>query len=1549
MSSSAEAERIEQTVGRLRELWLDAADEDRPQAALMLGLAIADLVALLPDGDLRHAELAAEGTSRLDESVVSSPAVARARKLLSNHPAPSAEGAAFRLPGGNLSWDADWEVLRETLEAGRNLAAMLPMLAAALPAGLPLGQALTDIAAVIGAFDRGEWSAEGDAVLARAIRQMDADGLGSVGSMLRMVALVVRIARCRQAEKEGRQPGWPPLAEIDVVLDEMESQDLAQAFEGPFQQMAGMEYLWLACLIMMRLMADIRSPGTRRDSAWRDSTLRWISRASDYLSRVPPVYAGPVQQMRGNLARMSAELSQATMPSGPVSAPPRASPPGPATPPAQAEKPAVRIEEPPGLVAENSGAPGPLLSGPLSQLTSPQGVAGLQLLAQFIGDATTTAAAHLMVVAQAIFARRWTSDAEHELQELRQQADRLDEPAGSGPPDRAAVTAMLAMARVSKWHLMTSSPRPAERPSAGETTDLAGAVEDAIELLAEAEAESPSMAMFSDLRGVLHAEAAGLLTDLARPGGDQPDPGLIARAHEHMASVPAALLDQLPPVVSDIFLLQRIVADGIPPTPEDAGRIVSRMAEAAETTGVVLSLAEASCAAARKSQDAGSIGAALNELNKAGIALPAGSPLHFGRLILQAEMQTLLAGHTSSPGVLVDAIGAAFDALRISSAPAEKRLAAHRLVLIFSLMTVKGYREGPFEQVEDLLRSVLAEAGASDWPLRLIVTAGIGAALGMRGSAFDDRGRNEASVRYLADAERLLPEPMPDGDWYSTARVLYTWAAAHALHCPDAGVAPVALRVGGLLEDWLVRNPELVADEAAAAQELNELRTARASLSRPAEHDDGSPPGEARDARARDAKARDARARDSAELTRRSLDRYVAVFTSAGSGGARRRPLEAEGRPAAAFLREAIADLHARLEGMLTDIGLRPQLDEAIGRCAAELYWADPAARIIATLREAVVHLNRALTSGARISPSAERAELLEILARCRHEVALLHESEEERALARAEADRAARAAVRELARCVILTGETREAQEVAARANGIVARSIGWCLADGNERASVEIAEAGRGLVLASVVLAGRVEEVLRGAGRDDVADEWRRGSERGRIAALDALWHTGVGQTLLASPTADEVSIMLGTTSFDAVVYLVPPASPDGASSGGGAASEGGASSGGASSAGRVQLPGQAVLVRPLVGTIEVIPLAGLDREGREPLETYLAALDNAVTSLSQRTGSLDGFRGAHGGPEWADALVRLGRWAYDRIMAPLIGHVGRWNLGHRPHLALIPLGELAAIPYAAAWTDDGGSAGSRRYAIDDVLLTYAASARLLGEVSRRPRQALGSRVVLVSDPKGGFPMTRLAARELARRQYARAEVYGLRSAPRGPATAEVLLDALPGTNRPGASMLQVATHGTTEPVPGLRTFDGWLPLSRILDQARGRPPDAPGGLIITNACLTDSTRANYDESLTLATALLAAGATDVVGTRWPVDDDTTAVLSLRLHYHLQLGKVPAEALRCAQLDLIKSAPDIRESLGPVLAAVDQARLRHPASWAGYVHHGSDTRKSA
>ena len=209
-----------------------------------------------------------------------------------------------------------------------------------------------------------------------------------------------------------------------------------------------------------------------------------------------------------------------------------------------------------------------------------------------------------------------------------------------------------------------------------------------------------------------------------------------------------------------------------------------------------------------------------------------------------------------------------------------------------------------------------------------------------------------------------------------------------------------------------------------------------------------------------------------------------------------------------------------------------------------------------------------------------------------------------------------------------------------------------------------------------------------------------------------------------------------------------------------------------------------------------------------------------------------------------------------------------------------------------------------------------------------------------MFVTDATLGFHFSRGIMAGLARSLYPGAAVYGAK--PDGPATTATVLDALPGSNRQGASLLHLTTHGTLQPVPAVATRDGALPLDRILAQASERAPDAPGGLVITNACLTDLTYTDHDESLTLATAFLAAGATAVIGTRWPVEDGTTTALAIRLHHHLRDGQAPAEALRQAQLDLLRPGRAVRDSLGPDFAAIDDSVLSDPVSWAGHVHHG-------
>ncbi|WP_256788127.1 CHAT domain-containing protein [Frankia sp. AvcI1] len=728
---------------------------------------------------------------------------------------------------------------------------------------------------------------------------------------------------------------------------------------------------------------------------------------------------------------------------------------------------------------------------------------------------------------------------------------------------------------------------------------------------------------------------------------------------------------------------------------------------------------------------------------------------------------------------------------------------------------------------------------------------------------------------------------------------------------------------------------------------------------------------------------------DSELFARRGLALARRVLGPRQPGGRLAGTSGAGDRPQPDLLRAAATDLHAALGTGLADAELRIESNATLGCCLAELYWqaeADSSAAVsrcdatasavevadavaadavaaavddaavdaadaddrvlVRTLVDAVEHIGRALAVSAHAEPTLRRADLLETLARCYRE---LYEREV-RPEGWLDAQRTASAALRELSRLVMVVADPAQSAAAASRANDIVARAVGWSLADDRPDAAVRIAEAGRALVLSSTALAGDLEHLLRTAGRDDLADAWRSGGTEGRLAALDGLWELEHRIGPLSTPSANEIQVALARTSLDAVIYLIPPAAADTPAedaAGAGAGAEPGAGGGVGAGAGGVRA--RAIVLRPLFGEATVLELAGVDVGPDTPLDRYLRAFRAAV-DLAQASGRREFFLTSPGGPAWADALEDLGRWAYDTIVGPLVEHTRTWRLGREPRVGLVPVGTLAAVPFAAAWKPDPDVAGGRRYAVHDLVLSYEASARLLAQTARRPRQELGRRVVFVTDPTGEFPFARRLARQLRQRQYPGAEMYGLKRDPSGLADTAAVLGALPGDEQPGASLLHLSIHGSASaagaegrpPEPALLTADGWLPLTRILAQARSRPPDAPGGLIITDACLTDTTSLHFDESLTVATALLAAGATGVVATRWPVDHAPAAILTYRLHFHLHRGHPVAQALRLAQLDLIAPADAVRQGLEPHLAALPDSLLAHPARWACYVHHG-------
>ncbi|MER6139470.1 CHAT domain-containing protein [Streptomyces sparsogenes] len=434
-------------------------------------------------------------------------------------------------------------------------------------------------------------------------------------------------------------------------------------------------------------------------------------------------------------------------------------------------------------------------------------------------------------------------------------------------------------------------------------------------------------------------------------------------------------------------------------------------------------------------------------------------------------------------------------------------------------------------------------------------------------------------------------------------------------------------------------------------------------------------------------------------------------------------------------------------------------------------------------------------------------------------------------------------------------------------------------------------------------------------------------------RRRALDALRRPDDGGSatlrgLLAAPGVPALREGLRTVGADALVYLVP---------------------------GRTTADGAAVLV-PRGGEPSTLDLPGLGALGREPLERYL---DAGARRSAVPEGDLDAYDEAH--RQWEAALEALCDWAGPAVLGPVLDALGVRPDGAPVRLVLVPCGNLGAVPWHAARLP-ATETGERRpytYVCEVAVVSYAASGGEFLRAARRGRMTAGERAVLVADPSGDLLWARDEVAALREAYYPGAQVYGWHEdAPEGAlGTPEDVLTHLPdGPAAPAASLLHLVVHG----LAGLRPTDsalylaegaegtGRLTVTRILDVPAGPVGEGScGPLIVLSACETDLSSRDHDEALTPTTALLARGATDVVGSRWKVSDSESAALMVVFHHHLTVsGLAPPDALRAAQLWMLDPERAPVPGLTDELLAETEGNVRGLArvvSWGGFIHQGN------
>ena len=328
-----------------------------------------------------------------------------------------------------------------------------------------------------------------------------------------------------------------------------------------------------------------------------------------------------------------------------------------------------------------------------------------------------------------------------------------------------------------------------------------------------------------------------------------------------------------------------------------------------------------------------------------------------------------------------------------------------------------------------------------------------------------------------------------------------------------------------------------------------------------------------------------------------------------------------------------------------------------------------------------------------------------------------------------------------------------------------------------------------------------------------------------------------------------------------------------------------------------------------------------------------------------LAARTQAFVAARNSRGkDPQaWEKCLDDMTRWIWDAAIGPIAETMAQ----HR-RAVLLPAGELGMLPLHAAWTQDPET-GSRTYALDRLLLTYAPNTRALA-ASQRSAATHNPEPLLVIDAPG-IDLTAVSTEAALVRQGFANEFT---AAP----TADLPHEVIPALRAHGTA--HFACHGiadVTEPLnSALLLARGRLTLRDLLSHG----PFALR-LAVLSACETAVPGSELpDEVIGLPAGFLEAGAAGVIGSQWAVPDTSTLLVMARF-YELwrdkKAGMPAAEALRQAQIwvrDASNGDKQARfpECTPPNLQDASPARRRfwetanshsHLRSWAAFAFYGA------
>ena len=283
----------------------------------------------------------------------------------------------------------------------------------------------------------------------------------------------------------------------------------------------------------------------------------------------------------------------------------------------------------------------------------------------------------------------------------------------------------------------------------------------------------------------------------------------------------------------------------------------------------------------------------------------------------------------------------------------------------------------------------------------------------------------------------------------------------------------------------------------------------------------------------------------------------------------------------------------------------------------------------------------------------------------------------------------------------------------------------------------------------------------------------------------------------------------------------------------------------------------------------------------------------------------------------------LQALARRLADALLRPVAEPIRRAD-----RILVVPDGPLHLVPFAAL-ADPTGARGFR-YLAESKAVHVAASATVFAELRKRGPVRREARLVAFGDPDysaaahvapaGALRAAAERGLDLRPLPASRAEVMGLKTL--YPGASRVFMGAEASEENakavgPDPSLIHFATHGLADESSPLESTlaltlpraqsageNGLLQAWEIFEQLR-----IDADLVTLSACGTARGQELSGEGiLGLTRAFQHAGARTVLASLWEVSDASTADLMRHFYRHLSAGVPQSEALRRAQVALLR-----------------------------------------